>query len=288
MAKKKKKEEEKKLSKFEIAMLNQNPATEQFAPKMWKDVIFEGEHTIYVVSNYGDVYNTKLKNPMKLTLNTQGYVTVNLSIKKQIHHTRVHRLVAEAFIPNIDPKNKTQVNHIDGNKLNNRANNLEWVSCQQNMDHAWENGLYQRGSGCASSKYKDDQIHAACKMLENAEYSYQQIADATGVGRDMVQRIAAGKNWGHIAEKYKIVPRNVNRSREYAKGNKASAKYSENQVREVCKLMQDGLKNVDIVKSTGMPANIVSHIRTGECWSDVSKDYSFERNSRKIKKLKAA
>lgn len=67
-------------------------------------------------------------------LNPKGYKRVQI---KNVQ--AVHRLIARTFIPN--PENKPQVNHIDGNKLNNRVSNLEWVTNRENAAHAWEKGL---------------------------------------------------------------------------------------------------------------------------------------------------
>lgn len=95
----------------------------------------------YEVSNIGRVRNKRRGNIISQRVNRCGYATVTLGEPGFAHGKtkRVHRLVAEAFIPN--PNNKLEVNHIDGNKLNNVPTNLEWVTSKENMNHALNNGL---------------------------------------------------------------------------------------------------------------------------------------------------
>lgn len=78
---------------------------------------------------------------MTYTLNNRGYYSVGIHRKTHM----VHRLVAKAYIPN--PENKPYVNHIDGNKLNNHADNLEWCTVQENNRHARETGLHKQAMG---------------------------------------------------------------------------------------------------------------------------------------------
>lgn len=100
----------------------------------------------YFISDCGSVYSNKRGNFIKLVpyINKKNkYMYVSLCKKAIVYKKSIHRLVAEAFIPN--PKNKFDVNHIDGNKQNNNVENLEWTTRSENMLHNFKK-LGHKGS----------------------------------------------------------------------------------------------------------------------------------------------
>lgn len=115
--------------------------------KFWKYIVIDETKTNYMVSAYGNVFNIKNKNILGFTTTPKGYKCVKIPIDKiKVYTMRVHRLVAEAFIPN--PNNKKEVNHKDGNKCNNSVENLEWVTHDENIAHAICNKLITCNDMC--------------------------------------------------------------------------------------------------------------------------------------------
>lgn len=117
--------------------------------ELWKNI--EGYEGKYQISNKGNV-KSLIDNKgnsreliRKLRVGKQGYYYVNLFIGCKSKSKKIHRLVAEHFIDN--PHNKPCVNHIDGNKLNNNVDNLEWCTCSENSKHAVKHGLMVMPTG---------------------------------------------------------------------------------------------------------------------------------------------
>lgn len=165
--------------------------------EIWKDIVgFEGR---YIVSNFGRVKSIGKKTRyaiLAFVVHRQGYLRVGLS--KDNHHKSylVHRIVAEAFLPNSDKKET--VNHIDGNKANNNINNLEWCTQRENNIHAHKTGLAkitieQIKGQCARAKLTKRQV-LEIKELYNQGKTLTELAVLYNVSKAQICRIVNGKS----------------------------------------------------------------------------------------------
>jgi hypothetical protein len=121
--------------------------------EIWKPIA--GYERLYEVSNFGNVrrifrYGKRWVHTCKQKLTKDGYRESTLVKDNNPKCVRTHRLVAAAFCEN--PHNKNEVNHIDGNKLNNRADNLEWCTSSENQKHAYKIGLQNVSGGALSNR----------------------------------------------------------------------------------------------------------------------------------------
>ena len=173
----------------------------------WRPV--NGFESKYEVSNYGRVrsidhevkslggYRTVKGRILKQRVE-HGYCRVQLSISKHEHpHKQVHRLVAEAFVPN--PDNKPEVNHIDGCKTNNCAENLEWATSSENSVHAIENGLQRPKTDEELQKMWDASSKPVIRDDGEWYASASKAAEAIGAERSSVAKAIrrGGSIYGH-------------------------------------------------------------------------------------------
>lgn len=130
-------------------------------------------------------------------INKYGYEQVSLYRECRQKNLLVHRLVAITFIPN--PKNLPEVNHKDLDKSNNKVSNLEWVSREQNLTHAAENGRRLKGELLGNSILTEKDVLEIVDLLDKG-LTYKQIGDRYNVGLHAIYRIAKGLNWSWLTE----------------------------------------------------------------------------------------
>lgn len=170
--------------------------------EQWKDIPgFEGS---YQVSNYGRIkslprkiiykdgriWDKKDEIILKQSINTKGYLFVNLRANGNFHVLRIHKLVLSAFVPNL--KNKPQCNHKDGNKLNNYTANLEWATNSENQIHAVRLGI--RGTKlCVKDVIEIKKTKRNATKLKKIE-----LSEKYKVSISLIEKIFRNEIWNHV------------------------------------------------------------------------------------------
>lgn len=154
----------------------------------------------YFVTSDGDVYSKDFKGmgypgQMKLTPAANGYLTVRLGRKSGLLY--VHRLIADAFIPN--PKMKRTVNHKNMVKSDNYVSNLEWATYQENHIHSFKNGRRSAiGEEVHTSKLNPGQVRQIRRSYKRYVVTYKMLAERFDISWWQVKKIVDRNNWKHI------------------------------------------------------------------------------------------
>lgn len=171
---------------------------------MQKILITKSKHELaydYYITDDGRVWSEKTKKYLATNLDRYGYVKVRLVSPNSKRHTySIHRLVLENFNP-VESMEELQVNHIDGNKLNNHLNNLEWTTPHENVQHAFDIGLKtQKGVQNNASKYSEETILKAIEMLKSKKYTGAEIDRKLGFCKDYANSIRRKERWTHLTD----------------------------------------------------------------------------------------
>jgi hypothetical protein len=157
----------------------------------WKPV--KGYEKYFMVSEEGKIWSNRTKKVLKTQISKTGYEIFSSYLHGRNSKSvclRVHRLVAEVFCDN--PKNCPQVNHKDGNKLNNHAFNLEWVTNRENVLHAIENGLHIVYKN--PRKLPDEQVHFILQNYKprDRKFGARALAKRFGVAHTTILEYLKG------------------------------------------------------------------------------------------------
>lgn len=154
----------------------------------WKRLIYQNKDLgdYYFISNTGEIKNAKTNFVRKKSVNKEGYYQVGLSLGSRENKPciRVHRAVAETFIPN--PHKKPEVNHKDGNKLNNNVSNLEWCTNAENIQHAITMGL-QKSRNEKKIKQIDKNTMEVLRVFSSIKEAKKAFNKSTGAINDCLK-----------------------------------------------------------------------------------------------------
>lgn len=175
-------------------LVKQFLAIELSKSEIWKDLPdYEG---LYKVSTHGQVKGLhRGEKVLSAAPDRDGAMNVVLCDGEGKRHTvKVHRLVAKVFIPN--PDNKPEINHLDGDRSNNRIDNLEWCTRSENEKHAYKIGLKTMvGGKNFHAKLTEEQVR---EIRNQSTSSYIGLAVKYGVTPSCISSIMRRKTWKHV------------------------------------------------------------------------------------------
>ena len=152
----------------------------------------------YVINSDGTIMNTTTGRYLKPEINAKGYARVTLSAFGITKRYMLHRLVAELYVEGRTTE-RNVVNHKDCNPLNNKSTNLEWVTHQENVDHAVLHNRYRIGEKHVNSVYTNETIRAIYYSYKRG-MSRKDIMIKFGVPKSLCDDVLYKKHWLFITD----------------------------------------------------------------------------------------
>lgn len=128
---------------------------------------------------------------LKPTKNSKGYLTVVICVDGTRRTMYLHQIIAQVFIDN--PESKPTVNHKDGDIFNNKVSNLEWMTFEENYNHAKENGFISKGN----KKLTEEEV-SKIKLLIYKGYSNPELSKLFNIDKATIRNIRIGKSWTQV------------------------------------------------------------------------------------------
>lgn len=254
----------------------------EFFDEEWKlitnNIVSNIKENYYIASNYGFISNIDYNNHHKIysikyggQFNNRAYVNIT-DINGKGLLCILPRIIAKLFCYGY--REGLEVNHIDGNPMNNYYKNLEWVTRKENIRHAYDNGLIE-------SLISEDMAREICKYLEEDKLSSNEIAKVTGLinissnPTALISAIKKGKLWIHISNQYK-----------FPKG-RHDRLFTDEQAENICLLLQENplITNSEIITLLNIHtlnnddyhkySNVISSIRSRRKYTYISCNYNF-------------
>lgn len=264
--------------------------------EIYVDLIYGNIKPIYQVSNLGNIKNKVTGKILKPKIYNAGYYRINLATndKKGDNQFSVHRLVATMFIPKTEEDIKlgrNVVNHKDTDKLNNTWTNLEWMTVQENTLHGIKNDclryplIMNKKKQINRRTVSNKDIHLICKLIcenkSNKEIYNELGWEGTSSDMKYISKIRNGRRHNDILSQYKLPePRSI------------KYKLPINSIIYICNCIQStNMSNTEICISAGLEYNfnntcIISNIRCGKTYKDISSHYPFYYKQTKIRELR--
>lgn len=219
--------------------------------------VIEGYEGLYSVTSNGEVYSHRANRLLKVQ-ECGEYKTISLAYKGVTTTVNIHRLVAETFLTR--KEGLPCVNHIDGDKHNNSVCNLEWCTYSENLTHAYDTGLRNKGN---TRSVSDTDVHLICKYLLDG-WKQNEVAKSLGLTVSQVKNVTSRPAYLHITREYDLtqIPSRKN-------------KISTDKVLLIAKGLEEGSYSKDVARNFNVSPSLVSNIKTRKIYSELTKTFKF-------------